>query len=386
MIKLIFITDFTESFAYSLLRGIIKYSKQTKQWVVCRMPPAYMRRIGLKGVVKFARNWGAHVVIGQFEPGDDVSLFRQNGIIAFAQDYKKMFTDIPNITADYNNTGRMAAEVFLSKGFRNFGFFGYRDVCWSDERCRGFRERIEEAGFKNNLYSYSLQDINSLWSYDEKKLGSWLKSLPKPIAVFSCDDNQGSILINACNTAGISIPDELSLLGVDNDEVICNLSNPTLSSIVVDIEQGGYETAQSAEKMLESGTYTCPDIVLHPRKVVTRLSSSVYATTDKEILSALQFIQMNISSKISVGDILKEVPLSRRLLEIRFKQITHESIYQYISRLRVEYFCDRLIETTDSILSIAYEMGETDSKAISRRFKALKGCTPSEWRAKNFAN
>ena len=130
MVRLLFITDFTESFAYALLRGIIRYSNQTEQWVVCRMPPAYKRELGLKGVIRWAKKWGADVVIGQFEETDKVELFRRNGIVALAQDYKAKFSSIPNITGDYIKTGRMAADLYLHKGFRNFAFFGYKDVCW----------------------------------------------------------------------------------------------------------------------------------------------------------------------------------------------------------------------------------------------------------------
>lgn len=386
MVRLVFITDFTESFAYCLLRGIIKYSQQTQQWEVCRMPPAFKRKVGMKGVVEWAKKWGADVVIGQFEPDDNVSLFEKNGIIAIAQDYKKKFDTIPNITADYLTTGRMAAELFLDKGFRNFAFFGYKDVCWSDDRCEGFFSRVEEAGFAGNFYSYTLQEIDELWYYDAKKLQDWIISLPKPIAIMACDDNQGSMLIDACNAVGVSIPSEVSLIGVDNDEVICNLSNPTLSSIFVDIEKGGYETAIMAEKMIADRSFRGSDIVLHPQKIVNRMSTSVYATDDKEILLALQYIHSNIERKISVKDLLTEIPLSRRLLEIRFKKITGESIYQYISRVRVEHFAELLLSSNDSVVDIAYSMGENDSKSISRRFKSLMGCTPNDWRNKNFAN
>ena len=190
MVRLLFITDFTESFAYALLRGIIRYSNETGQWVVCRMPPAYKRSLGLAGVIKWAKKWGADVVIGQFEKSDPVELFRRNGIVAFAQDYKAKFDNIPNITGDYIKTGRMAADLYLHKGFRNFAFFGYQDVCWSDERCAGFRQRIEEAGFGDHFYVYDKQVIDNLWYYEAEDLKKWLLSLPKPVAVMACDDNR----------------------------------------------------------------------------------------------------------------------------------------------------------------------------------------------------
>jgi LacI family transcriptional regulator len=387
MVRLLFITDFTESFAYALLRGIIRYSNQSdEQWVVCRMPPAYKKTMGLKGVIKWAKKWGADAVIGQFEASDPVELFRRNGIVAFAQDYKTKFNNIPNITGDYIGTGRMAAELYLHKGFRNFAFFGYKNVCWSDERCAGFRQRLEEAGLGGNFYLYDKQEIDNLWYYEAAPLEKWLRSLPKPVAVMACDDNQGNALIEACNSAGVKIPSEVSVIGVDNDEVVCTLSNPTLSSISVDIEQGGFETARMTVRMLQDPFYKGSDITLRPKRIVHRVSTSAYATTDKEVLTALQFIRQNLGKKISVEDVLEQVPLSRRILEVRFKKVIGNSIYQYISQQRISRFAELLLETNDSIQEIAYKLGEDDAKAICRRFKELKGCTPSEWRNQKNAN
>lgn len=386
MVRLLFITDFTESFAYALLRGIIRYSSQTEQWVVCRMPPAYKKRLGMKGVVKWAKNWGADVVIGQFEEYDKVTLFQENGIVALAQDYKKKFSTIPNITADYIKTGRMAADLYLHKGFRNFAFFGYKDVCWSEERCEGFRGRIEEAGFGDHFYLYDKQVIDNLWYYEAEELQNWLRSLPKPVAVMACDDNQGNALIEACKSAGVKIPSELSVIGVDNDEIICTMSDPTLSSIQVDIELGGYETARMASRMLKDPAFTGHNIVLQPKKIVHRVSTSAYATDDKEVLAALQYIRQNLNKKLSVNDILKEVPLSRRLLEVRFKKVIRQSIYQYISQQRIGRFAEMLLDSNDPIQDIAFKLGEDDAKGICRRFKELMGCTPSEWRKQKNAN
>ena len=275
----------------------------------------------------------------------------------------------------------MAADLYLHKGFRNFAFFGYQDVCWSDERCAGFRQRIEEAGFGDHFYVYDKQVIDNLWYYEAEDLKKWLLSLPKPVAVMACDDNQGNALIEACNSAGVKIPSELSIIGVDNDEVICTLSNPTLSSIMVDIEQGGYETAQMAVRMIQDPSFQGSDITLQPKRIVHRVSTSAYATTDKDVLTALQFIRQNLHKKITVSDVLEQVPLSRRLLEVRFKKVLGESIYQYISKQRIGRFSELLLETNDAIQEIAYTMGEDDAKSICRRFKELKGCTPSEWRS-----
>lgn len=381
--RLLFITDFTEQFAYRFLRGILNYSRSTEQWVVCKMPPAYKRQLGLEEVVAWAKEWRADVVIAQFDPEDDVTLFRKNGIVALAQDYIAKFDSIPNITGDYTLTGTMAADYFLSKGFKNFGFFGYNGVCWSDERCDAFRHRVEKSVGKENFYMYDRQNIDNMWYYDQSILSDWLQSLPKPIAIMACDDNQGNILLQACEFCGLHVPFDVAIIGVDNDEILCNMSDPTMSTINVDIERGGSDTAAMVDRMVKDPSYMGEDIVLKPLGVIERLSSSVFATNDKEVLAALRFIHANVDSKIQVTDVLKNVPVSRRLLEQRFKNMTGMTIYNYISVMRMERFAQLLISSNDPISDIAARLDEFDTKGISRRFKELKGCTPSEFRKKH---
>lgn len=345
------------------------------------MPPAYKRQLGIEGVVAWAKEWRADVVIAQFDPDDDVTLFRKNGIVALAQDFIAKFDSIPNITGDYALTGTMAAEYFLSKGFKDFGFFGYNGVCWSDERCDAFRQRIEKStGGGGQFYMYDRQNINNVWYYDQSILSDWLLSLPKPIAIFACDDNQGNILLQACESCGLNVPFDIAIIGVDNDEILCNMSDPPMSTVNVDIERGGFDTAAMVDRMVKDPSYLGEDVVMKPLSVIERLSSSVFATDDKEVLAALIFIQANIDSKIQVTDVLKNVPLSRRLLEQRFKAMTGTTIYSYISFHRIERFAQLLISSNDSITDIAARMDEFDTKSISRRFKDFKGCTPSEYR------
>ena len=229
---------------------------------------------------------------------------------------------------------------------------------------------------------YDGQNIDNMWYYDQSELTAWLNALPKPIAIMACDDNQGNILIQACDLCGINVPFDVAIIGVDNDEILCNMSNPSMSTINVDIERGGAEAAAMAERMVNDLSYLGEDIVLKPLTVVERLSSSLFATNDKEVLMALRYIHANIDSKICVSDILGSVPISRRLLETRFKNMTGMTIYNYISIKRIERFAQLLLSSNDSITDIAARLDEFDTKSISRRFKELKGCTPSEYRRK----
>ena len=382
--RLLMITDFTEQFSYKLLRGIMAWSRRQEQpWVVCKMPPSYKREIGIPRVVEWAKNWRADVVIGQFDPGDEVSLFRRNGIVAVAQDYITPFTEIPNLTGDYYLTGVMAARRLCGHGFKNLGFFGYENVCWSDGRLKGFQETLRKEYHIDNLHIFMDRQLSSLWSYDTSALQHWLFSLPKPIGIFACDDNQAEILVETCQAAGINVPLEVAVMGVDNDEVTCNLTSPAITSINVDIEKAGFEVAQMVTRMVQDRSYRGEDIVIRPVAVVGRGSTGIQATNDPVVAAAMRFIYQNRMRKILVADVLREVPVSRRLLEQRFKAVTGASLYTVISNLRIDYFAQQLISTSDTVSEIAARMDEPDTKSLSRRFRALKGCTPTEYRKKN---
>lgn len=382
--RLLFIADFSEQFPNRILKGIRKYSQESGEpWVVCKMPPSYVQKTGFDGLVAWTRKWQADVVLANFNPGDKVEAFRKYGIAAIAIDNISPFAQIPNLTADYHRMGEMAAAQYVAMGFRNFGFFGYNGVCWSDARRQGFRDYLEGLGLGQNFHVWDRIRTDTLWSYDEAKLGEWLNSLPKPIGIMACDDTQANILLEGCRSSGINVPAEIAVIGVDNDEMLCSMTDPQLSSIDVDLEGGGYAIARMAERMVREPDYPGEDIVLRPIGLVQRLSSSMMATDDKAVQAAIAFINHNADKKIKVADVLQHVPMSRRSLEQHFMKATGLSIHDYITQVKIEYLSQRLLESNDPVSAIVAKMDEADAKSITRRFVSVKGCTPTEFRRKH---
>jgi len=208
--------------------------------------------------------------------------------------------------------------------------------------------------------------------------------LPKPIALLACDDNLGQQITEACKLTGIRIPEQLAVLGVDNDEMICNISNPALSSIGLDVVKAGYDAATLMDKMIkQKKKKRWPDIVVKPTQIITRQSTDIYAANDPYVLPALKYIHENINQNLRVTDVLKQIPLSRRALETRFQKITGYPLYKYIYHLRVEKFSRLLLETDKNIFEVAMETGFDSTKNLSRLFKEVKGCTPVEFRKKH---
>lgn len=382
MFKIILLSDFAEEYGKNLLRGIARYSKDHGPWTFCRMPAYYRDTIGIDGILAWAREWKADGIIGQFYNNDEVRRFKKANIPLIAQDYKERLRDVPNITGAYKEAGRMAAEYFMKKGFKNFAFYGFKNIVWSRERAEGFKERLKEAGYDVHLYERMDSRATDLWHYKPSTLTRWLKSLPKPVALMTCDDNLGNHITEASRQIKIKIPDEIAVLGVDNDEMLCDLSDPPLSSIDLDTEKCGYEAARLMHKMIDQGCGKFDDIVVQPTQVVSRMSTDIFASADKYIVEALRYIHENLDKNLKVNQVLKEVPMSRRSLEKRFVMTTGYPVYEYIYNKRIEKFTQKLLETDMTIFEIALDLGLSDSKNIARQFKQVKGLTPVAYRKK----
>lgn len=201
----------------------------------------------------------------------------------------------------------------------------------------------------------------------------------------ACDDNQGQHITEACRLYGIRIPEEMAVLGVDNDEMICEFSDPPLSSISQDAEKGGYDAARLLDHLIKNGMHDFHDIIVKPTQVITRHSTDIYATNDDHIATSLKYIHQNIDKNLHVDEVVKQVPLSRRALEKRFLEVMGYPIYKYIYNLRIEKFTQKLLDTDMSVFEIALDMGLSDSKNIARQFRQVKGCSPSEYRNQHLA-
>ncbi|WP_266365821.1 DNA-binding transcriptional regulator [Tellurirhabdus rosea] len=385
MHKIILLIDFAEEYSKRLLQGIVKYSREVGPWVFCRMPLYYRETIGLNGILEWAQEWGANGIIGQLYNEKDVARLVEAGIPVIAQDFKERFSEIPNITGAYQATGEMAAEYFLKKGFKHFAFYGFRNIVWSRERGEGFERRIQQAGYPVHTFEQHSNKDGDLWFYMPSSLSEWLTSLPKPIAIMACDDRLGQHITEACRNSGIRIPEDVAVLGVDNDEMVCTISDPPLSSIALDAEKGGYDSARLLDKLIRNGMANRYDVVVKPMQIVTRQSTDIYATHDQYIASSLKFIHQNIDKNLQVEDVVQQVPLSRRALEKRFLDITGYPIYKYIANLRIEKFSQKLLETDLAVYEIALDMGFTDPKNIARQFRQVKGYTPQEFRKQYLA-
>ncbi len=387
MARVLMMTDFSESYANKLLSGIMRYSHLHEPWAVCKVPLSLRDSGRLQEVVDFAVRWKADAIIGQFRNSDRVNGFMDKGIITLAQDYEQRFPDLINISGDYLLSGEMAADYFIEKGVRHFAFFGIRGMAWSEERLEGFSNRIREClpdAFFSARMKTSPQEV---WWYDTASLTEWLVRLPKPVAILGCDDNIAYQIVEAVAQVGredMRIPDDILVMGVDNDASVCQMCSPQLSSINQDVEEAGYQAASLIEELMAfpagERRLHYRDIIVRPTYITTRQSTDAFIHENPYVSKIMYYVNENLQNRIKVESLVDQVPMSRRMLETTFARETGISLYQYIIRARVNRMKD-LINAGHSPLQAADELG-TEYKIIARNFKNLTGMTPAEYAKK----
>lgn len=378
MIRVLLLIDYSSEFSRGLLQGIINYSKQYGYWIFYRLPLYYKSLYGKEGIAKWAREWKADAIIAQWDT-EGKTLLKDLNIPVVLQNYRERSDYFSNLTGSYIETGEMAARFFIQKRFRNFAFYGNKGVIWSEERALGYKNEVEKYG--GAFYSFETESLSDeQWETTHVELEKWLLSLPKPIAVFACDDTFALQISQLCKINNISIPDDIALLGVDNDEMICNLSDPPISSIVLDVEKGGYEAARLLHQMVKERANVPFNIVVKPLLIVARKSTEKIVIHNVYVKMVVEYIEKNYITLKSIDELVGLVPLSRRILEIKFKEEMGITIYQYIIRMRIDHIANLLITTDKPMIEIVMQSGFNDSKNISRIFKKYKGCSPNEFR------
>lgn len=379
MIKILLLTDFSSGYSRSLLENVVRYAREVGPWVFYRMPLYFRELYGDEGVVEWAKKWGADAIIAQFTD-IDLSFLNQLNIPIIVQNYKERSSGISNLTGDYFGTGVMAANFFLHKGYKSFAYYGLTDTVWGRERGEGFKKAVSIRGYDVYEFNNRKRIPSEKWSFDVELVSKWLKSLPKPIALFACDDYYALQITEVCKMYDIDIPEEIAVLGVDNDKLLCDISDPQLSSIELDIENGGYEAGKLLHQFIEKKIVTPVDIIIKPVRIVPRASTERFAVSDKYIEHLLHYIDNNYRNPLSIDDLIRLVPFSRRILEKKFKKETDTSIYQYIQELRIEKFAELLVTTDLPLVEAAARTGFTDYKNISRIFVKAKKITPLQYR------
>lgn len=378
MIKILILIDYSSEFSRKFLQGLIQYSKEFGPWIFYRLPVYYKILYGKQGIINWAKEWKADALIAQWDQ-EETDMLNELDIPIILQNFKSRSESFSNLTGDYIGTGKIAAQFFARKKYKNFAFYGNKNALWSCERAKGFFNEVQKTG--GNYFYFETEVLNEeSWNSSHIELDNWLLSLPKPVGLFACDDSFALQVSDICKINNINIPNEISLLGVDNDELICNLSDPPISSIVLDIERGGYEAGKLIHQLIKKEKNEPFNITVKAIRIELRLSTEKYNISNKYIAKVIDHIEKNFDSNLHIDELTELVPLSRRNLETKFKNELGISIYQFILNCRIELYAYLLLTTDKSLLDIAIECGFNDCKNISRIFRKFKHYTPLEYK------
>lgn len=290
--------------------------------------------------------------------------------------YRQLDTPAPLVFVQNDNheIGRFGARFLAQLGrFRTFGFVPTsRPHSWSDIRVEGFR-----AGIGSNQHNCSVFD----WGDPSCPLAIWLKALPKPAAVMAACDRQAVEVVECCGRAGLAVPEQVAVLGVDNDELLCEFESPTLSSLLPRHDTTGFLAAKTLNRLFRGWRPKGSERVLcSDQNVVERESTAPLAPATHLILSALDFIRRNATNNITVMDVVRHLNVSRALADLRFREFQGESIGRTIARIRLEEVKKRLLSTKLPVGKLARVCGFPNAAHLGALFKRHFGVTPGQWR------
>jgi len=359
-----------------VLLGIHSYAGRMKRWLFHNASPT-------PSVLRPLAEWNPHGIIAHLDDAKVAQAVLKLGkpVVDTACVLKNL--GIPAVDVDHVAVGQLAAEYFLNRGYRHFGYFGSRQAYHAQLRLNSFREAVAKAGFEVGSchveYLPRLPDQTS-WKGINAQVRQWLKELAKPVAVLADHDVAAHSLADMCQITGLRVPDEVAILGVDDDELECQLAFPSLSSVAIPAERVGFEAARLLDQMLAGKRIANEVLFLPPIRVVTRLSTSMFAVEEPMVTAALHYIRNHLAEPLRVSTIAAKLVVRRRVLEQKFRDLLGRSVLVEIHRARVERVKELLAETDLSMSQLAEKSGFSTPQRMATVFRKVTGRTPSAYR------
>ena len=288
---------------------------------------------------------------------------------------------------DNDGIGRAAGEHLLARGFRHLAFVGAREMPWAAERGNGFRAKWREVVGGRPDASFHRLDLRSEavmdWRPGRAELAAWLCGLPKPAGILACRDLRAREVVDVCRTLRLRVPEDVAVVGVDNDDLVCDLSDPPLSSVRVPWEQiGCHMGAHLRQRLQGEGRPWSPPLV-RGGDVAVRRSSDTYAVSDEAVAQACRHIQEHAAERLSVAAIASAISLSRRGLERRFRRQLARSPRQVIEQVRLRMAQQLLRDTAIPVAVVSEKSGFGSHQRLIAVFRRFAGQTPGAYRARH---
>jgi len=336
------------------------------------------------GVPPWLREWKGDGVIARVDNVRIASALRKTGLPVVDVSAALETLVFPRVATDGRAVTGLALEHLRERGFVHFGYCGDRHYTWSVQRGRYFAEHVKAWGGTLANYEDNLpQDGPMNADREVEAIARWLRELPKPAGILACYDVRGQQVLAACQEAGLAVPDEVAVIGVHNDELLCDLCEPPLTSVIPNARRAGYEAAALLARMMEGERVPVSSRVIEPVGIALRQSTDVVAVSDPKVAAAVRYIRAHASEGIGVTDVLRAVPMSRTLLERRFKTLLGQTPHEHILRQRLASVRTMLAGTDLAIALIAERTGFEHAEYLSVAFRREHGQTPTEWRSRH---
>jgi LacI family transcriptional regulator len=377
------LVESSRAYGRGLLAGISAYLREHGSWTIDWQerglndpPPVWLRRWEGDGILARVTTRALAQAVRQLRL-PTVDLY---GWLARAS--------WPCLRADNAQVARLAADHLLERGFRHLAYCGFTGVNYSEERLPLFRRRLREAGHACHVCtSPAARQVTGIAASEQRgvlyeaALADWLRGLPRPVGILACNDVRGQQILSTCREMGLAVPEEVAVLGVDNDELLCNLSDPPLSSIDLNCQRMGYEAASLLAQLLAGRAASAGTVRVEPRGVVARHSTDILAIEDPEVAAAMRLIRTRACSGLTVRELLAACALSSSSLERRFTRILGRSPKAEIVRVRLQRVMELLAETDLPLSGIAARTGFKYVEYLSAVFRQKTGMSPGQYRA-----
>ncbi len=372
----------SRAYGRGLLTGISRYVRQHGPWSIFLQE----RSLG-ESSPGWLRTWQGDGMIARVDNRPLAEAICRLGLPTVDVRFAVADLCLPSVRTNDEEIARLAAEHLMERGFQHFAFCGFNGADFSDLRRDYFVRHLQKAGFICEVFddpqrprqAGTLRHEEHGLKYEDRVV-RWLAKLPRPIGLMACNDVRGQQVLNACRAIGVAVPDDIAVIGVDNDVILCELSDPPLSSVMPNCERIGYEAAGLLAALMNGGQAPATPLYVEPAGIVTRRSTEVLAIEDRHIATAARYIREHACAGITVTDVLRQVPLSRSTLERRYVQMLGRSPKEDILRARLNRAKQLLVETDFALPLIAEKIGFEHPEYLNVIFKKKTGLTPGQYR------
>ncbi len=379
--RVLFLVDARNKLTHEILLGIAKYIKTSQNWMIEKDLSNYLHQLPftINDIKKMHLDGAVCINLAVDQEALIRKLVKTN-LPVLIKGINRDIAGAINIISNNDLIAEMAADHLLNLGLKHFAYLGIKFLMWSKHRKNAFRAKISQAGYDIHIFEFKSTKTSMYDNTDTQRLVEWLTKLPKPAGVMACNDDFGLKILQCCQMADISVPEELAIIGVDNDETVCDLCIPSLSSIARDAQQAGFQGARLLNMQMKGRPVGKKNIFINTTHIETRQSTDMLAIHDANVKEALVFIRKNILHSISVDDVVNEVMISRRNLDQKFTLTLGRTVHEEITRMRIEKTCEMLQMTNLSISQIAYDCGFNNLAQLGGYFARHKGISPGKYR------